>query len=350
VDCNDTNAAVSPGATENCTDGIDNNCNGLIDALDPAAVGCQTCTDSDKDGFWVGGPTCTPVDCNDTNAAVRPGATENCTDGIDNNCNGLIDALDPAAVGCQTCTDSDKDGFWVGGPTCTPVDCDDTNVAIRPSAAENCNDGIDNNCNGLIDGQDPAAVGCQTCTDNDKDGYWVGGPTCSPVDCNDANAAVRPNATENCTDAIDNNCNGLIDGQDPAAVDCQALAPDIDISPATLNFNTVMIGKESLQTLTVQNLGNAALSIDTIRSCPGTSAGFSWLPAGPFTLQANTSMTLSVISAPLHEGTETGCLSISSNDPDESTVEVALQAAGVQSKSILPFLPLLLNPANRQNP
>ncbi|MHB8790139.1 MAG: MopE-related protein [Desulfobulbaceae bacterium] len=461
MDCNDTNAAIRPGATENCTDNIDNNCNGLIDDLDPAALGCQTCTDNDKDGYSVSGGTCGPVDCNDANAAVRPGATENCTDNIDNNCNGLIDDLDPAAVGCQTCTDNDKDGYWVGGPTCTPVDCDDTNVFVRPSATENCTDGIDNNCNGLIDAQDPTAKGCPTtCTDNDGDGYSVGGGTCGQVDCNDANAAVSPAATENCTDGIDNNCNGLIDAQDPAAVGCPASAPNINLSPATLifgsaligdslarntviqnlgtadlvvdsispaggtstefsitapgtpfaipaggsrtvtvtyqpvdggtdngglvissddpdeptvslslsgtgdavptpdihinlttlNFNKVVIGQESQQTLTIQNLGTAPVTINTMSNCAETSTEFNWLPDAPFTLPAKTSMTLSVIYAPLDDGTDKGCLSISSNDPDESTVEVALQAVGVFYKSsVFRFLPSILNAAGQQN-
>lgn len=40
------------------------------------------------------------------------------------------------------------------------MDCNDADVAVNPSAAENCTDGVDNDCDGLIDDADPDAVGC----------------------------------------------------------------------------------------------------------------------------------------------------------------------------------------------
>lgn len=69
------------------------------DATSHPQVG-PVCTDVDGDGFAVEGGECGPVDCSDNDSAINPGAEENCTDGIDNNCNGLIDAEDPAAVSC----------------------------------------------------------------------------------------------------------------------------------------------------------------------------------------------------------------------------------------------------------
>jgi hypothetical protein len=206
IDCNDTDPAINPAAAENCTDGIDNNCNGLIDALDPAAVGCPpTCTDNDGDGFAVEGGDCGPVDCDDTDGQINPDAIEICSDGIDNNCNGLIDAQDPTAVDCPSaCTDNDGDTYAIEGGECGPVDCNDGDASINPGEAEICADGIDNNCNGETDeGCDP------TCPDADNDGYQD--VACGGTDCNDSDPAINPGAAEICGNSIDENCNGMSD-------------------------------------------------------------------------------------------------------------------------------------------
>jgi hypothetical protein len=198
---------------------------------DPATLcpspSAPTCTDADGDGFAIEGGDCGPVDCNDGDAAVNPGAVEICTNSTDDNCNGLIDTRDPTAVGCATaatCTDEDGDGYAFEGGACGPTDCDDSNAAVNPGAVENCTNGVDDNCNGLVDVQDPAAAGCATtssaCTDADGDGYATEGGTCGPVDSDDNNPAVNPAVPEDCTNGIDDNGNGLIDGTDPVCAAC----------------------------------------------------------------------------------------------------------------------------------
>ncbi|RME20297.1 MAG: hypothetical protein D6798_20790, partial [Deltaproteobacteria bacterium] len=108
-------------------------------------------TDADGDGWF------TPDDCNDRDAAIHPDATEVC-DGIDNDCNGVIDVND-AVDAVLYYQDGDGDGFGDDSRTVSACsqppgfvtsgdDCDDGDAATNPAAEEICNDGADNNCNG----------------------------------------------------------------------------------------------------------------------------------------------------------------------------------------------------------
>jgi hypothetical protein len=137
--------------------------------------------DDDGDGFSEA-----EGDCDDTDPAIHPGAQE-VVDGIDNDCDGLVD------------DDLDGDGYPAA------EDCDDTNPAIHPGAKENCTDGIDNNCNGYIDAEEQ---------DKDGDGF---GPCAG--DCNDENKWISPGNVEDPTDGVDNNCDGVID-EPQVSCDC----------------------------------------------------------------------------------------------------------------------------------
>ncbi len=106
-DCDDTDAAVNPGAAEVCN-GVDDDCNGSVDDGLPIAT---YYTDADGDGYGAdgtgvdacaepAGSATVAGDCDETDAAVNPGAVEVC-DGVDNNCDGVIDLseADPSGTG-----------------------------------------------------------------------------------------------------------------------------------------------------------------------------------------------------------------------------------------------------------
>ncbi len=116
--------------------------------------------------------------------------------------NGVHTVVVTGASVTPTCTDGDKDGAFLEGGSCGPLDCDDADPARYPGATEVLCDGKNNACAATISPDE---------ADADRDLY----PVCAG-DCNDTNAAVHPGATEICTDGIDNDCNGMTDANDPA--------------------------------------------------------------------------------------------------------------------------------------
>lgn len=211
-DCNDNDAAVHPGAELTCTDG-DADCDGSADNVD-----------ADGDHFLA----C--EECDDANAASFPGATETC-DGADNDCDGSID--DDAVDAQIWYLDEDGDGQGGAGfvESCSPpegavetsTDCDDGDGAVFMGADELCNDS-DDDCDGAIDED---AVDAPTWSiDYDGDGFGssayvnvaceaAAGWVLDATDCDDADSAVNPAATETCN-GLDDNCDGAID-EDTAA-------------------------------------------------------------------------------------------------------------------------------------
>jgi hypothetical protein len=202
-DCDDANAAINPGATEVC-DGLDNNCNGLIDANDPSIDPSELSTwyfDQDGDGFGnaeLAVQACTRPegyvsnndDCDDTRAEINPttvwyfdgdndgwpsGTTQvACIKpegagwklaaellGTEEDCDDENPGINPATVWYE---DKDSDGYSSGTTLVqcerpdgfklaaellsAEEDCDDDDPTIYPGAEEILNDGIDQDCDG----------------------------------------------------------------------------------------------------------------------------------------------------------------------------------------------------------
>ncbi len=216
-DCDDTNATVYPGAEDVC-DGLDNNCDGVVD---DGAVASTFYTDADGDGYGddtlpvlaceaVEGTSAAGGDCNDADAAYNPGASEeDCEDPNDYNCDGSVGYADV-----------DGDGF----AAC--AECDDGSAAVNPGAVEVCND-ADDDCDTLVDDEDDSLDLSSAGTwyaDADLDGYGdaaTPAQMCDPgpgwvadaSDCDDARADVSPAALEACN-GYDDDCDGLVDDAD----------------------------------------------------------------------------------------------------------------------------------------
>ena len=207
-DCDDASASVFPGGEEVC-DGQDNDCDGEID--ETPTDGARWYTDADGDDF--GDPlssrrACTPADdevadatdCDDEVATVFPGAEEIC-DGLDNDCDNIVDEdID------ETLTfyaDADGDGY--GDPDTAILGCTPTSGMVDND--DDCDDSDVLTSPGAAetwyDGHDADCAG-----DNDFDADADGFDGDGGVDCDDTNPATNPGATEICSDGIDNDCDG----------------------------------------------------------------------------------------------------------------------------------------------
>jgi len=231
-----------------CGDGVVNGPEECDDGNLKSGDGCsseclkeQKCTDDDGDSFSVEGGNCGPVDCDDDNENVNPGAVEVC-DGLDNDCDGKTDegivcnraphinvdltpenptTLDDlSCIGTANDPDSDEltvtyefTGDYVESGSATKVD--GFYLAIIPNSQTKPKDLI--TCtmkvsDGSLDDTDSDSVIVQAkkCTDDDGDSFSVEGGNCGPEDCNDDNEDVYPGAVEVC-DGIDNDCDVFVD-------------------------------------------------------------------------------------------------------------------------------------------
>jgi len=137
-------------AGEQCSNGANDDGDTLVDCADPD---CQGDTDGDT---YVAAP-CGP-DCDDTDAAVHPGAVEVCTNEKDDECDGHVDCADPD---CQTNVDADGDTYFA---LACGTDCDDADPAVNPGATEVCANTRDDYCDGNADCADAQCVELPVCT------------------------------------------------------------------------------------------------------------------------------------------------------------------------------------------
>ncbi|MFA5133534.1 MAG: putative metal-binding motif-containing protein [Patescibacteria group bacterium] len=281
-DCNDNDATVHPGAKEVC-DGKDNDCNGKTDD-NPTDAG-KAC------GLSVGECVAGTVECInaklvcDGPALVLP-KNELCN-GKDDDCDGEVDEdftdLGKACdVGQGECKHS---GHYVCNGSATKLKCDavlGTPVIEGPPGSPICNNNLDDDCDGLMDGADEDCRSCATdaeCADSnlctmDKclsgvcqhsalldgslcsngifcdgvetcvSGVCKSGPKvfcddgkqCTTDSCNETQqkcvfTPVSSSGTEGspggatCLDGQDNDCDGMTDLEDP---DCRGCANDLE--------------------------------------------------------------------------------------------------------------------------
>ena len=246
--------------------------------------------DADGDGFV--NAALRGDDCDDTDAAIHPDATEVC-DTVDNDCDGRTDegVTDPFYA------DTDGDGFGdvsdrvdacvtEPGRVVDATDCDDTDATAFPGNPETC-DTRDNDCDADID----EGVLLTFYRDVDADGYGDTSDTAyacvAPAgyvapdgDCDDSEAATSPAMTEICLDGIDNDCDGTSNA-------C-GLGGTVDLGIADAKFEGVDAGDYAGSSVSAARDFNGDGLADILLGAPGADggaadAGAAYLFLGPVT-------------------------------------------------------------------
>ncbi|MFL5319065.1 MAG: MopE-related protein [Myxococcaceae bacterium] len=217
-------------ATEICNDGIDNDCDGLVDCEDnpPCAAG-TACT--------PGGKQCSGGAC------LCPGgqtAEATCADGTDNDCDSAVDCADSDCAG-KAC---DPNGRTCQGSACV----------CPTGATELCADGLDNDCDGFTDCADSDCAQGATCGAN--------GRTCNPSKL--CSCPFGQSREVSCSDGVDNDCDGQVDCADPDCSGAQCAA----------NGQSFCCGNSCVATTSGNDCGYCSATCATGRNCspvPGSS-------------------------------------------------------------------------------
>src|SRR6266403_75664 len=142
--------------------------------------------------------------------------------------------------------------------------------------------------------------------------------------------AVTPSATGTLTGTL--TVQGS-DGAAPAVVNLSATAvaatPQISLSSTSIPFGTVGIGSTGNMNLTVSNTGSADLTVSAI-SLTGAQFSVSGITT-PRTIVAGQSAVMGLSFQPTAAGAAAATLSITSNDPVNPTMSVALAGTGLQT-------------------
>jgi hypothetical protein len=262
-DCACENPTLAEG---NCGDAIDDDCDGRLDCDDPdcwpsMAFPTKTCGAAgktcQKSGADAGSCVCSG------NGGVAQALETNCSDGKDNDCDGLADCLDGfGSVNCQPVGNFQGALCDAVGNTCSSGAIGPASCAIcsgklgptgltdggtpEPGSENSCSDNRDNDCDGILD-----------CSDTDCDGKrcttsTIKGGACALVGATRMCTCPGGTTESNCGDNLDNDCDGLVD------------CADSNCANASCGLNGRLCTGATTQTCQCRGNGGTAQAIETL--------------------------------------------------------------------------------------
>jgi hypothetical protein len=249
-DCDDANPEVSPAATELVADGVDQNCDGEelchadadgdgYGAAETVASAVLTCT-----GPGLSTPGSELGDCDDSDQAIHPGATDVPGDAVDQDCDAsYVCFVDGDGDGYRTedtvvAPDAGCSAAGLAAASAPSGDCADGDADVHPGAFEATADGLDQDCDGLEkcyvdaddDGYRPSSAATTLSADMTCTGAGVATAAEPTGDCYDLNASARPNQTgyfsgDRGDGSFDYDCNGAPEKQWTAIASCLDVGP-----------------------------------------------------------------------------------------------------------------------------
>lgn len=263
--------SLIPGTEFACRDGMDNDMDGLRDCADPDCDGmlCDMGTSVVRcqNGSCLCGMAPSETEC---------GGTDCCGNGIDDDCDGMMDCMDPACDGMECAT---------GGVMCTGGACPGCPDGFVESS---CRNGTDDDCDMLVD-----------CDDPDCDNRICGdaGFRCTGMMCQCPGAGLP----EFC-EGGDENCNGTIDEGCPQGI---TRSGDMNRGPVGGGAGTAWVAPCAAGEALIGVAGQAASTLQQLKPiCAAMSftVDTDGVPDDIFTIEQGSPVDLMAFGNP---GTET---------------------------------------------